>query len=78
MQDLPTSAANPQKRSAHNDPDYAKLLQSMGHGLVSVGQLAGRSRLTPEQLSSMLLILELEGQIDSLPGGRFQQRVKAD
>jgi DNA processing protein len=40
MQGLPTSAANPQKRSAHNDPDYTKLLQSMGHDPVSVQNVA--------------------------------------
>ncbi len=78
MQSLPKSPADRQQCSAHKDPDYAKLLHSMSHDPVSVGQLAERSGLTAEELSSMLLILELEGRVDSLPGGRFQQRVKVD
>ncbi|MDP7041210.1 MAG: DNA-protecting protein DprA, partial [Gammaproteobacteria bacterium] len=70
--------ADLQKCSAHKDPDYAKLLHSMGHDPVSTNQLVRRSGLTAEELSSMLLILELEGRVDTLPGGRFQQRVKVD
>jgi DNA processing protein len=57
----------------HNDPDYAILLESMGNDPVSIERLAGRSGLTAEQLSSMLLILELEGRVYSLPNGCFQQ-----
>ncbi len=45
----------------------------MGYDPVSVNQLAERSGLTAEQLSSMLLILELEGRVNTVPGGYFQQ-----
>ena len=55
------------------DPDYAKVLGAMGFDPVSINQLAERSGLTAEELSSMLLILELEGRVNSLPGGLFQQ-----
>ncbi len=58
---------------ADTDPDYAKLLEAMGYDPVSVNQLAERSGLTAEQLSSMLLILELEGRVNTVPGGYFQQ-----
>ena len=58
---------------ANNDPEYAKLLDSMGFDPISIDQLAVRSGLTAEQLSSMLLILELEGRVNSVPGGYFQQ-----
>jgi len=34
--------------------------------------------LTAEELSSMLLILELQGRVESLPGGRFQQTIRMD
>lgn len=78
LDSFPEPVAKPQKLSAHKDPDYAKLLHSMGHDPVTVDQLAKRSGLTAEELSSMLLILELEGRVDSLPGGRFQQRAKVD
>jgi DNA processing protein len=38
---------------------------------LTVDQLAGRTGLTPGALSSMLLILELKGAVESRPGGRF-------
>jgi DNA processing protein len=56
-----------------SDPDYVKLLSSIGFEPVTIQTLAGRSGLTAGELSSMLLILELEGRVESLPGGRFQQ-----
>jgi DNA processing protein len=52
--------------------DHAELLTCMGFDPVSVDRLAERTGLTAEELSSMLLILELEGRVDSLPGGYFQ------
>ena len=62
----------------NNDEDYIKLLNSMGHDPLSVDQLAERTGLTAGELSSMLLILELDGRVDTLPGGRFQQRLSRD
>jgi DNA processing protein len=57
----------------HHDPDYAKLLCNMGHDAVDIQTLAAGCGLTTGELSSMLLILELEGKVQSLPGGRFQK-----
>lgn len=57
----------------HNDSDYANLLRSMGLEPVDIQTLVGRCGLTAGELSSMLLILELEGRVKTLPGGRFQQ-----
>jgi DNA processing protein len=67
-----------QKTGASIDPAYEKLLRSMGYDPVSIEQLTRRSGLTTEELSSMLLILELEGRVDLLAGGRFQQRNTVD
>ena len=53
------------------DPDHLKLLDKMGFDPVSVDQLVERSQLTPAEVSSMLLILELRGFIHALPGGRY-------
>ena len=58
------------------DPDYVNVLNCMGFDPISIDLLVERSGLTAEQLSSMLLIMELDGRVDSLSGGRFQQRVK--
>lgn len=49
------------------------LLQHMGYDPCDIGTLSTRSGLTPESVSAMLLQLELEGKIGSLPGGFYQQ-----
>jgi len=57
--------------AADADEEYAKLLAALGHDPVDVDALVARSGLTIEQVSSMLLILELEGKIEKLSGGRY-------
>lgn len=49
------------------------LLEAIGYDPVSMDMLAARSGLTMERLSAMLLMLELEGKVSTLPGGRFQR-----
>ena len=49
------------------------LLQRMGYDPVSMEALVQRSGLTGDTLSAMLTVLEIEGQIAVLPGGRFQR-----
>jgi DNA processing protein len=73
LESFPDYVAPQSESPIHKDPDYAKLLEAMGLDPVSVNLLVERSGLTAEQLSSMLLILELEGKVNSLPGGRFQK-----
>ncbi len=51
--------------------EYAELLDAMGFEPVGVNQLVQRSGLTPEQVSSMLLLLELEDRVHSGAGGRY-------
>jgi DNA processing protein len=53
------------------DEEYVKLLDALGHDPVSADALVERSGLTIDQVSSMLLILELEGKIEKLSGGRY-------
>jgi DNA processing protein len=53
------------------DSEHEMLLDIMGHDPVSVDELATESGLTADQLSSMLLILELEGKVEKLSGGRY-------
>ena len=55
----------------HDDGDYKHLRKFIGHDPVSVDELAENSGLTIDQVSSMLLILELEGEVESLSGGRY-------
>lgn len=51
--------------------DHSQLLDLMGYDPVPVDFLVNRSGLTAESISSMLLILELRGYIESAPGGRY-------
>ena len=49
------------------------LLEGMGFDPCDIDTLAARSGLTAEKLYAMLLQLELDGRVASLPGGRFQR-----
>ncbi len=59
-----------------DDADYQRLLAFLGWDPMSVDALVDRSGLTAEEVSSMLLILELEGRVESLTGGAYIQREK--
>ena len=60
--------------SRANDPDYAKLLDALGHEALGIDQLAERSGLAAAALSSMLLMLELEGEVVATRGGAYALR----
>ncbi len=53
------------------EQEYQELLDCMGYDPVSIDTLVERSGLTIEQLSSMLLILELNDYIQPAPGGLY-------
>lgn len=59
--------------AAEVDAAHAQLLAAMGCSPVAVDALASRCGLTIGELSSMLLILELQGLVRSLTGGRYQR-----
>ena len=54
-----------------DDAEYRVLLDAMGFDPVPVDTLVERSGLTAETVSSMLLILELNGSISATPGGLY-------
>ena len=56
------------------DDDYAELRKYLSHDPVSIDELEKQSGLTIDQLSSMLLILELHGEVESLSGGRYVKK----
>jgi DNA processing protein len=56
-----------------DDPEYRRLLDVLGHDPVALDELAGRTGQSAAVLSSMLLMLELEGCVEGLPGGRYQR-----
>lgn len=49
------------------------LLELMGNDPVTLDRLSGRSGLTVDSLSAMLLSLELQGLVAILPGGLYQR-----
>jgi len=54
-----------------DDDEYLELKKYLGHDPISIDELVENSGLTIDQVSSMLLILELEGVVESLSGGRY-------
>jgi len=61
----------PVATTASLDEDYRRLLAAMGEEPVGIDLLVERCGLTVEVLSSMLLILELEGYAAVVPGGLY-------
>lgn len=55
--------------------EYDPLLDCMGFDTVTLDALLLHSGLTGEKVSAMLLMLELEGKVASLPGGLYQRIV---
>ena len=55
------------------DDDYRSLLEQLGQEPVSVDGLVERCGLTAEAVSSMLLILELQGLVAATPGGLYSR-----
>lgn len=60
------------------DPEYHGLIEAMGREPARVDQLVLRTGLSAEAIASMLLILELRGEVSQLPGGAFLRRANAD
>lgn len=54
-------------------PEHVELLAALGFDPLDLDTLCERSGLTPETASAMLLILELDGTVSRLPGGKFQR-----
>lgn len=54
-------------------PAASGLLAQLGHDLCDIDTLCARSGLTADVVSAMLLQLELDGKVASLPGGQYQR-----
>lgn len=61
-----------------DDPMYRNVLSLLDFAPQSIGDLSGRAGLTTAELSSMLLVLELEGFVEALPGGRYSRLAKRE
>ncbi len=69
--DEPAASSALAETASRLDEDYRQLLAAMGDGPVGVDLLVERCGLTAEAVSSMLLILELEGYATAVPGGLY-------
>ncbi|HEY8521486.1 MAG TPA: DNA-processing protein DprA [Gammaproteobacteria bacterium] len=76
MRELQAAAPPPSAPARLDDPAYAKLLECVDFAPTSITDLVERSRLTAAEVSSMLLVLELEGFVEALPGGRYSRLAK--
>ncbi len=56
------------------DPDYQKLWRALGHDPTDMDQLVERTGLTPAELSSMLLLMELDGRVTAQHGRYHRSR----
>lgn len=74
--DDPTSGGNEDATASagSTDPDYQRLRQALGFDPVSLDELVSRTALTVAELSSMLLKMELDGEVSTTPGGRYSRR----
>ena len=55
------------------DPDYQRLWDGLGHDPTGMDQLVSRTGLTAAELSSMLLVMELDGLVTA-EHGRYQRK----
>lgn len=66
---VPPPASGPEANAVSRE--FVSLLGHIGFEPTAVDTLVERSGLTAEQVSSMLVVLELHGQIASAPGGLY-------
>jgi DNA processing protein len=60
--------------SGRDDPDYQNLWNALGHDPSAMDQLVERTGLTAAAVSSMLLLMELDGRVVSQHGRYFRSR----
>ena len=58
------------------DKAYEILLDALGFEPAGVDTLVERTGFAADEVASMLLILELDGELESRPGGRYVRRVR--
>src|SRR5882672_1428342 len=81
--DVETLRANARQETTQpmqrfDDPVYRNVLSLLDFAPQSIGDLSGRAGLTTAELSSMLLVLELEGFVEALPGGCYSRLAKRE
>jgi DNA processing protein len=79
VQSLPeTSHRKRDDTSLTERPQYSELLNALEFEPTGIAVLAQRVGLTTAEVSSMLLLLELEGLVEALPGGQYARLSQRD
>ena len=77
----PPQAGAPAETAAVNesgmDKDHKILLDALGFDPADLDALIVRTGFKPDAVSSMMLILELEGHVQAAPGGRYSRVVRS-
>jgi len=66
-------AQAPGNAATTDDPDYNRLWEALGHDPTGMDRLVDRTGLTTAELSSMLLVMELEGRV-AVAHGRYSRK----
>jgi DNA processing protein len=69
--------AAPLGLEAGMDKEHKILLDALGFDPADLDMLVVRTGFKPEAVSSMMLILELEGHVQAAPGGRYSRVVRS-
>jgi DNA processing protein len=69
--------AAPPDIEAGMDKEHKILLDALGFDPTDIDLLVVRTGFKPEAVSSMMLILELEGHVQAAPGGRYSRVVRS-
>lgn len=66
-------SSNTAARAEKESTEVTKLLDSLGFEPTAIDSVVERSGLTADQVSSMLVVLELQGRVMSTPGGLYSR-----
>ena len=75
--DASDGLAAPLRLEAGMDKEHKILLDALGFDPADLDVLVVRTGFKPEAVSSMMLILELEGHVQAAPGGRYSRVVRS-
>ena len=67
------SESNTPESAQRLDKDYEMLLDALGFEPASIDDLVDRTGLPPGSVASMMLILELDGRVETRPGALFNR-----
>jgi DNA processing protein len=73
----PGGPGQPLRLEAGMDKDHKILLDALDFDPADLDVLVVRTGFKPEAVSSMMLILELEGHVQAAPGGRYSRVVRS-